>query len=87
MGSFYVNYTIKADDPASVARALFGRKAFVSPAQKGYVVVFDEESDNQDQEQIAKLAGQLSTTLRSTVLLCSITIAISCGISCTKMGS
>jgi hypothetical protein len=68
MGSFYVNYTIKGDDPASIARALSGRKAFVSPAQKGYVVVFDEESDNQDQEQIAKLAGQLSMAVRSMVL-------------------
>jgi hypothetical protein len=68
MGAFYVNYTVKGADQQSVVRALSGRKAFVSPEWNGFTVVFDEESDNQDQEAIAKLAGQLSANLRSTVL-------------------
>ena len=68
MGAFYVNYTVKGADQQSVVRALSGRKAFVSPEWNGFTVVFDELSDKQDQEAIAKLAGQLSSDLRSTVL-------------------
>lgn len=68
MGAFYVNYTVKLADQKSVARALSGRNAFVSPEWNGSTVVFDEQSDNQDQDAIAKLAGQLSARLKSTVL-------------------
>ncbi|HZP04980.1 MAG TPA: hypothetical protein VFB43_08775 [Terracidiphilus sp.] len=68
MGAFYVNYTVKGTDQNSVVRALSGRKAFVTPEWNGFTVVFDEESDKQDQGAIAKLAGQLSSDLRSTVL-------------------
>jgi hypothetical protein len=68
MGAFYVNYTVKGADQQSVVRALSGRKAFVTPEWNGFTVVFDEESDKQDQVTIAKLAVQLSTELRSTVL-------------------
>jgi hypothetical protein len=68
MGAFYVNYTVKGADQQSVVRALSGRKAFVTPEWNGFTVVFDEESDKQDQVTIAILAVQLSTELRSTVL-------------------
>ena len=68
MGAFYVNYTVKGADQQSVVRALSGRKAFVTPEWNGFTVVFDEESDKQDQGAIAKLAGQLSSELRTTVL-------------------
>jgi hypothetical protein len=68
MGAFYVNYTVKLADQKSVVQALSGRKAFVSPEWNGFTVVFDEQSDNQDQEAIATLAGQLSASLQSTVL-------------------
>jgi hypothetical protein len=68
MGAFYVNYTVKGSDQKAVHRALFGRNAFVSPERNGYVAVFDEESDNQNQKTIANLARQLSAGLSSTVL-------------------
>jgi hypothetical protein len=68
MGAFYVNYTVKGADQQSVVRALSGRKAFVSPEWNGFTVVFDEQSDRQDQGAIAKLARQLSAELRCTVL-------------------
>jgi hypothetical protein len=67
MGAFYVNYTVKLANQKSVVKALAGRKAFVTPEQSGAVVVFDQESDNQDQAAIAKLAMHLSTSLRCTV--------------------
>ena len=67
MGAFYVNYTIKGADQKSVLSALVGRKAFVSPEQNGAVVVFDQESDKQDQKAIAKLATHLSTALHCIV--------------------
>jgi hypothetical protein len=44
-----------------------GRKAYVSAERNGYLFVFDEASDGQDERVIAKLASQLSTTLRCTV--------------------
>lgn len=68
MGAFYVNYTVKLADQKSVAKALSGRKAFVSPEWNGFTVVFDAQSDDQDQDAIAKLAGQLSASLQSAVL-------------------
>ena len=68
MGAFYVNYTVKGADQKSVVCALSGRKAFVSPEWNGFIVVYDEQSDKQDQGEIAKLARQLSAELRSTVL-------------------
>jgi len=68
MGAFYVNYTVKGADKKSVVCALASRKAFVSPERNGCVVVFDEESDKQDQGVIAKVASHLSATLRTTVL-------------------
>ncbi|HEY4011132.1 MAG TPA: hypothetical protein VGM11_13345 [Acidobacteriaceae bacterium] len=68
MGAFYANYMVKGADQNSIARALSGRKALVSPEQNGYIFVFDQESDNQDQHAIGKLAERLSTSLRCTVL-------------------
>jgi len=68
MGAFYVNYTIKGADRKSIIKALSGRTAFVSPERNGYTIVFDKESDSQNQKVIAKLAAQLSTSLHRTVL-------------------
>jgi hypothetical protein len=69
MGAFYVNYTVKGADPNSVVRALAGRKAFVSPEQSGCVVVFEEESDKQNEGGIARIAAHLSASLQTTVLV------------------
>jgi hypothetical protein len=68
MGAFYVNYTIRGADQEAVKDVLAGRKAFVLPIQNGCIVVSDKTSDDQDQDEIARLATQLSATLRSTVL-------------------
>jgi len=68
MGNFYTNYTLKGPTQEGVAAALRGRKAVVTPAQNGCVVVFDEQSDEQDQEMIGQLASELSRKFACPVL-------------------
>jgi hypothetical protein len=68
MGNFYTNYTVRGPSQRSVAAALAGRSAIVTPAQDGCVTVFDEESDDQDSAVITELALHLSRELRCPVL-------------------
>ena len=68
MGNFYTNYTLRGPTPQTVAQALAGRSAIVTPSQDGCVVAFDEESDEQDQAVITELAGRLSTECDCPVL-------------------
>jgi hypothetical protein len=67
MGNFYTNYVLRAPTSEAVAKTLRERSAIVVSA-KGYVAVFDEESDNQDIEVISELATQLSGNLKCAVL-------------------
>jgi hypothetical protein len=68
MGNFYTNYTLRGPSQQAVAAALVGRSAIVTPAQNGCVVVFDEQSDDQDSAVISELASHLSRELRCPVL-------------------
>jgi hypothetical protein len=68
MGNFYTNYTLRGPSRQSVIAALAGRSAIVSPAQDGCVVVYDEESEEQDEEIIAELAARLSGELQCPLL-------------------
>ncbi|PWU10214.1 MAG: hypothetical protein C5B50_25935 [Verrucomicrobia bacterium] len=68
MGNFYVNYTLRSPDQRAVAAALAGRASIVTPAQDGCIVVFDEESEDQNQEVIAELAARLSGSLGCPLL-------------------
>jgi hypothetical protein len=68
MGNFYTNYTLRGPSQQAVAAALAGRTAIVTPAQDGCVVVFDEQSDEQDSAVITELASRLSRELRCPVL-------------------
>jgi hypothetical protein len=68
MGSFYTNYTLRGPDQPVVAAALAGRSALVAPMSNGCVTVFDEQSDEQDQEAIGELAARLSRQFRCPVL-------------------
>ena len=69
MGNFYVNYTLRGPNQRAVAAALAGRSSIVSPQQNGCVVVFDEESEEQNQEVIAELASRLSGRLNCPLLV------------------
>ena len=68
MGNFYTNYTLRGPSQQTVAKALAGRSAIVTPAQDGCVVVFDEQSDEQNQEVIIELAARLSREFGCPVL-------------------
>lgn len=68
MGNFYTNYTLRGPSQQSVAQALAGRAAIVTPVQDNCVVVFDEESDEQNGEIIAELASRLSAQLHCPLL-------------------
>lgn len=68
MGSFYTNYTLRGPSQPAVLAALAGRSAFVTPARDGCVVVFDQESDEQDLAVISALASRLSRELACPVL-------------------
>jgi hypothetical protein len=68
MGNFYTNYTLRVTNQQAVAAALAGHKAVVTSAHDGCVVVFDEQSDEQDQKRITELASRLSREFRCAVL-------------------
>jgi len=68
MGNFYTNYALRGPTQNEVAAALVGRNAVVAPQRNGCVVVFDEQSDEQDMGRITELVSQLSRTLRCPVL-------------------
>lgn len=68
MGNFYVNYTLRGPDQRAVAAELSGRASIVTPTENGCVVVFDEESEEQNQEVIAELASRLSGRLECPLL-------------------
>lgn len=68
MGNFYTNYTLRGPSPQAIVELLAGRSAIVTPAQDGCVVVFDEESEEQNTDVITSLASRLSRELRCPVL-------------------
>jgi hypothetical protein len=68
MGNFYVNYTLQGPSQKAAAEALAGRKAVVTREENGCIVIFEETSDEQDQEYIAELASDLSRELHCSAL-------------------
>jgi hypothetical protein len=68
MGNFYTNYTLRGPSQEAVAKALAGRSAIVTREQDGCLVVFDEQSDEQDQAAISDLASRLSQEFGCPVL-------------------
>jgi hypothetical protein len=69
MGNFYTNCTLRGVTQRAAADVLGGRACVVTPVDKGTVVVFDEESDEQDRQVIASLAAELSGKLRCSLLV------------------
>jgi hypothetical protein len=68
VGNFYTSYTLRGPSQQAVAAAVAGRSAFVTSAQKECVVVFDEESEGQNDEIIAELASRLSGQFQCPLL-------------------
>jgi hypothetical protein len=70
MGSFYVNFSVKREDPERVAAALKGAgcKAVVTPAIDGYVLVCEKECDTQDEKAIDRVGALISRAAEAPVL-------------------
>jgi hypothetical protein len=70
MGSFYVNFSVKRDDPQRMASALqrAGRKAVITPPLNGYVVVYEQEADTQKTSAIEQVGTLLSREAQAPVL-------------------
>jgi hypothetical protein len=70
MGNFYVNFTLKTTDSDDVADTLqqAGRSAFVTRPQGGCVVVFEEQTDSQDANEIEEVGFMLSKQQKCPVL-------------------
>lgn len=68
MGGFYSNITLKRPEQATVAKALHGRKATVTPKTDGCTVVFDSVCDKQDTDAMGALASNLSRDLHCPAL-------------------
>jgi len=68
MGAFYGNITLKGPSQESVADALCGRRAMVTPNIGHYIVAFDSVCDDQDAEATQALTSRLSGELRCPAL-------------------
>ena len=70
MGKFYVNFSIQSTDQQQIVSILqnAGRLAIVSPAQSGYVVVYDEESDSQALPPIVQVGELLSKLVNAPTI-------------------
>jgi len=71
MGSFFTNFHIRTDSQDKVRAALtplVKGRAYVSPPGNGWVTLYDEASDDQDETIICKTAEALSKKLHTAVL-------------------
>jgi len=70
MGNWYTNVCLKGADQAKVAATLdeLGRRAYVTPDMGGWIIVYDQESDKFDLNELESLALTLSTRLQCAAL-------------------
>lgn len=70
MGNFYASITVRGAAPVDVARVLheLRRTAYVSPAIRGCVVVYDRDAFEREDEA-PEVSRELSERLRTTTLL------------------
>jgi hypothetical protein len=70
MGSFYTNFSVKSVNAPAIQAALkkAKRSALITPAKRGWVVVYDEESESQDTGTIEQVAALLSKDQNCPVL-------------------
>ena len=70
MGAFFTNYQVRSDSAEKVmdvvARSVKTR-AYISPPKDGWVTVYDETSDDQDERELQRLAKVISKELSTTV--------------------
>jgi len=70
MGNWYTNVCVKGVEQARVAALLdeLGRRAYVTPDMGGWIIIYDQESDKFDLNELESLALTLSTQLQCTAL-------------------
>lgn len=70
MGNFYTNYSVLTADTDRVREKLIEmkRKALITPARNGVVVIFDAGSESQDPDEIEQLGTRLSKALSAPVV-------------------
>ena len=70
MGNWYTNVCLKGADQVTVVATLdeLGRRAYVTPDMGGWIIVYDQESDKFDLNELESLAFTLSTRLHCTAL-------------------
>ncbi len=70
MGSFFTNYQIRSESQenvVSILTPLVKQRAYVSPPKNGWVTVYDEASDEQDERELNRLATAISQKLSTAV--------------------
>lgn len=70
MGNWYTNICMKGTSQASVVAALdeLGRRAYVTPDMSGWIIIYDQETDKFDLNELESLALTVSTKLSCTAL-------------------
>jgi hypothetical protein len=70
MSLFYTTFTTYGPDATKVVAALekLSRGAFVSPTVERYTVIYDQETEEQDFDEIEKLGKKLSEACEAPVL-------------------
>lgn len=70
MGNWYTNVSLRGTQQADVISVLeeLGRRAYITPEAGGWIVVYDQQTDEFDLSALESLALTLSTRLRCTAL-------------------
>jgi hypothetical protein len=70
MGNWYTNVAVKGAQQSDVVAVLeeLGRRAYVTPETSGWIVVYDQQTDDFDLSILESLALTLSTRLSCTAL-------------------
>jgi hypothetical protein len=70
MGNWYTNIAVRGAEQTQVIAALeeLGRRAYVTPETSGWIVVYDQQTDEFDLGILESLALTLSTRLSCTAL-------------------
>jgi hypothetical protein len=70
MGVFFTNYQVHTKDAAACAKAIaevIQARALVSDAKYGWISVYDETSESQDEHELERVAMELSSKLATEV--------------------
>jgi hypothetical protein len=71
MGAFFTNYQVRTKSASAVKKAiatLVQSRAYVSPEKNGWVTVYDESSEEQNEATLGRIAAGLSKVLDAAVL-------------------